>query len=558
MMLLLFSILKLDIKQKAFKLTANSMYGCLGFSFSRFYAQPIAAMITSMGRQTLQRTVDIAQSTVGLEVIYGDTDSIMINTRINDIGALSTVQKLGEQVKKEVNKLYKTLELEIDGIFSCMLLLKKKKYAAVTVERKNGTIVYNREEKGLDLVRRDWCIQSKDTGRYVLDQILSRDQDKDVSISKVLEHLEELGKKMRAGELPLEKYVITKGLSKHPNDYPDGKSLPHVHVAKKMLLNKLNITVGDHIPYVITKPSEEDSGTGKEAKTPAERARHPEEIRRSEGVLKPDVEWYLSQQILPPVSRLCEPIEGLSAGLIASRLGLDSKKYTQRSTFGDAEITEDHLVNYVPESFKSDAERFQGAQKLVLTCAACGVANNFPGLLYAPSGDASALQSGFMCTNPACMAPTYWGEKTPYDCMARIMNSMSLLIRQQIQDYYKCVYKCDDPACGLETRQLSVNGGVCLRRGCNGRMVPLHGERALQTQLKYFECLFDKDHIYEKLASDEIHRTKADLDKYILEDDRVISQELCTVAKHILDDCAYNWVAPSFWQSMFGSLQSKQ
>ena len=84
-------------------MTANSMYGCLGFSNSRFYAQPIAALVTSMGRQTLQRTVEIAQSTVGLEVIYGDTDSIMINTRICDTNSLSTVRKLGEQVKKEVN-----------------------------------------------------------------------------------------------------------------------------------------------------------------------------------------------------------------------------------------------------------------------------------------------------------------------------------------------------------------------------------------------------------------------------------------------------------------------
>ena len=61
------------------------MYGCLGFSFSRFYAQPIAALITQMGRETLQRTVDIAQDTVGLEVIYGDTDSIMINTNISEV-----------------------------------------------------------------------------------------------------------------------------------------------------------------------------------------------------------------------------------------------------------------------------------------------------------------------------------------------------------------------------------------------------------------------------------------------------------------------------------------
>jgi DNA polymerase alpha subunit A len=360
------------------------MYGCLGFSNSRFFAQPIAAMITSMGRQTLQRTVDIAQSTLGLDVVYGDTDSIMINTRITDKNSLKTVRELGEQVKREVNKLYRTLELEIDGIFQCLLLLKKKKYAAIVVEEgANGQIEYKREEKGLDLVRRDWCIQSKDTGRYILDQILSS-EDKEAVVANILNHLEDLAKKMRNGELPIDKYVITKGLSRHPNDYPDAKSQPHVHVARAMIQNSRSVSVGDHIPYIITAPLEGVDDASKASKSMAERARHPEEVARSGGILKPDVEWYLTQQILPPVARLCEPIEGTPQGLLAERLGLDTTRYNrQNSSSGiGAEIDDDALVSYTPASCMTDKERFRDVTKLNLTCVACGETNEFPGALY--------------------------------------------------------------------------------------------------------------------------------------------------------------------------------
>jgi len=174
------------------------------------------------------KTKDIAEDKLGFSVIYGDTDSIMINTGTTKI---PQAMEMGKKLKGEVNQLYKCLEIEIDGIFKSMLLLKKKKYAALIVENP-GTPEekITTELKGLDMVRRDWCPLSKDVGNFVLKEILSGKQREDVVMS-LNEYLTNIGNQLKTGDIPLNKYIITKQLTRSPNEYSDPKSLPHVCVA---------------------------------------------------------------------------------------------------------------------------------------------------------------------------------------------------------------------------------------------------------------------------------------------------------------------------------------
>lgn len=94
------------------------------------------------------------------QVIYGDTDSVMIDTRVTDY---DVAIKIANEFKKVINAKYRKLEIDTDAVFSRMLLQQKKKYAALKYE-KGGKLV--REVKGLDQKRREFSLIAKEVLSY--------------------------------------------------------------------------------------------------------------------------------------------------------------------------------------------------------------------------------------------------------------------------------------------------------------------------------------------------------------------------------------------------------
>lgn len=88
-------------------------------------------------------------------MVYGDTDSVFVNTNVTE---LDQAMQISDKFKLAVNEQYRLLEIDLDGIFQRLLLLQKKKYAAIKVEGANKT---STEVKGLDMKRREYCALSK-------------------------------------------------------------------------------------------------------------------------------------------------------------------------------------------------------------------------------------------------------------------------------------------------------------------------------------------------------------------------------------------------------------
>ncbi|AIJ05865.1 DNA polymerase II, family B [Methanocaldococcus bathoardescens] len=190
------------------------------------------------------------------------------------------IKKALEFVDYINSKLPGTMELEFEGYFKRGIFVTKKRYALID---ENGRVTV----KGLEFVRRDWSNIAKITQRKVLETLLVEG-----SIEKAKKIIQDVIKDLREKKIKKEDLIIYTQLTKDPKEYKT--TAPHVEIAKKLMREGKRIKVGDIIGYIIVK------GT----KSISERAKLPEEV----DIEDVDVNYYIDNQILPPVLRIMEAV----------------------------------------------------------------------------------------------------------------------------------------------------------------------------------------------------------------------------------------------------------
>ena len=268
-------------RERVVKIVTNACYGYAGWVGARWYVREVAESVAAFGRASLRKVIGIAKD-LGLQVIYGDTDSIFVKYEPEKVEELLSI------VGREMS-----MEIKVEKVYSRVLFTEaKKKYAGLLSD---GTL----DIVGLEVVRGDWSNIAKTVQERILEIIL-----REGSVDKAVEYLRQLIRDLRAGKIPVSELAVWKTLTKPVESYQ--VKAPHVEVARMMLEDGWRLKPGDKVGFVIVK------GPGRLY----QKARPVMKVTPD----KVDLEYYVGNQVLPAAMRILGVL-GVDEGVVSASSG---------------------------------------------------------------------------------------------------------------------------------------------------------------------------------------------------------------------------------------------
>lgn len=373
----------LDGRQRALKVTANSIYGQTGSRVSKIRCTAIAAATTAEGRNMLLHARDFVSRhytpgrplqlpSMGLEVyraetIYGDTDSLFIEFHVRKSGSqgprvrgelgLRAAILAGEDVEK-VSASEPWLRsphcLEYEKAYFPFIIVSKKKYVGMKYAAGKTTPALS--SMGIVLKRRDNPPILKRIYGDIIDGLM-KGRDFGVIVQCLSRQIRELLEREKSrGLCDIDDLVVTKRLR-------DGYKNPR-QIAHKVLADRIAVRdpgnaprSNDRVPYVFIK--------NPLARLQGERIETPGYIRKNSPRVRVDYEHYVKNVIMKPVSQVLalrlEAVRGFEPAGWNAKLANEAGRAVQRC--GSADINKRSVLGKKLASLRAELATMQARER---------------------------------------------------------------------------------------------------------------------------------------------------------------------------------------------------
>lgn len=246
---------------QAIKIMMNAMFGVFAASSCRFFDPQLANAITTFGQQTLGWTSD-AFAAHGVQVLYGDTDSVFVQLDVDSEGtpaevrvrALARAAELRDTIEASIAariceeyQVEPLLTLELECVFDRFVLPRVRGGGSGSKKRYAGSIDGHLEIVGLEAVRRDWPEIAGELQRGMLTRLFADEP--------VMPFVKELTENLLAGAFD-EKLIYVKRIRKGSLESYTASAPQHIQAARKAREQHPD-RVGPVIRYVVTKSGPE-------------------------------------------------------------------------------------------------------------------------------------------------------------------------------------------------------------------------------------------------------------------------------------------------------------
>jgi DNA polymerase I len=233
-----------------FQFVGQSMYGVLGWDRFRLYDKEMGAAVTATGREVIDYTDEIVANE-GYEVVYGDTDSVML--QLGEVGAddvegdvkvtdemrekhpemsddeletvAATIQKgfeleeiinesYDEFALQELNAEFHRFEIEFEKLYRRFFQAGKKKRYAGHIVWKEGKDVDDVDITGFEYQRSDIAPITKRVQKRVIELIV-----KEGDVDAVEEYVHDVIEDYQEGSVDLDDIGIPGGIGKRLDNY---------------------------------------------------------------------------------------------------------------------------------------------------------------------------------------------------------------------------------------------------------------------------------------------------------------------------------------------------